>query len=134
MTFIISFLATKLSYSSDRLVKAESRRRVAAISHSLTATSDDAKRVFAKAKALLAREDATTGMYEITGTKLKPIAWGDEAVLLDMEYLNDVPPDVAPLLVAERVAQVRPSLQLGGGGGPFTKKSSDRDQYSILPP
>ena len=65
----------------------------------------EAETIVEDAKKLVGREDAEFDVYELSGA-YKPLGWGDEAVLVDMDYLRSIPRDLAVFAVAERVEQV----------------------------
>eukprot|EP00754_Rhynchopus_humris_P040237 Rhum_TRINITY_DN23290_c0_g1::Rhum_TRINITY_DN23290_c0_g1_i1::g.177606::m.177606 len=109
MSNLLMFAWTQVSTTAERLVQREGRERVMSLSHQiLPAISDDCV-AYAKSGKELAGygpEDKLS-VFECAGQKFKPMAYGDECIVLDVEHLNAVPSrEIATFLVAERVEQV----------------------------
>ena len=103
------FAWSQCSTTAERLVQREGREKVLSLSHQILPQTSEECIAYAKSAKELAGygpEDKIS-LFECAGKKFKPMAYGDEAIILDVGHLDEVPSrEIATFLVAERLEQV----------------------------
>eukprot|EP01061_Rhynchopus_euleeides_P010051 TRINITY_DN193_c14_g1_i1.p1 TRINITY_DN193_c14_g1~~TRINITY_DN193_c14_g1_i1.p1 ORF type:complete len:272 (+),score=71.38 TRINITY_DN193_c14_g1_i1:47-817(+) len=106
MASIHMFLATQFSELKFKTTKKQGMNRIVAIAQRVVPTTPAALQLVEDSKRLIGCADETVGILEAAGEDWKPLGWGDEAVVVDMGYLQSLPRDIATFVVAERLEQV----------------------------
>eukprot|EP01064_Diplonema_japonicum_P023572 TRINITY_DN339_c4_g1_i1.p1 TRINITY_DN339_c4_g1~~TRINITY_DN339_c4_g1_i1.p1 ORF type:complete len:237 (+),score=64.51 TRINITY_DN339_c4_g1_i1:129-839(+) len=103
MSGLWSYFITKFTLGGERQVRKDGVSKNLTIAQRVCVKTQSMETVMEECMQALGTR---VEWYQITGDKFKPIAWGDEAVIVDEEYLAELPKEVAKVFVAERVSQV----------------------------
>eukprot|EP01059_Diplonema_ambulator_P034313 TRINITY_DN7618_c0_g1_i1.p2 TRINITY_DN7618_c0_g1~~TRINITY_DN7618_c0_g1_i1.p2 ORF type:complete len:252 (+),score=59.90 TRINITY_DN7618_c0_g1_i1:50-757(+) len=103
MSGLWSYFVTKMTGGGDMHVRKEGKTKVVALAQRVSQKTESME---AEMEECFREMGVVVPWYQISGDKFKPLAWGDEAVVVDEDYLKELPREVAKVMVAERVLQV----------------------------
>eukprot|EP01060_Flectonema_neradi_P012339 TRINITY_DN19191_c0_g1_i1.p1 TRINITY_DN19191_c0_g1~~TRINITY_DN19191_c0_g1_i1.p1 ORF type:complete len:259 (+),score=37.85 TRINITY_DN19191_c0_g1_i1:80-856(+) len=104
-----TFIAAQFSGGLSNL-RHRSNRAMASITSSLIDTSEEARQLVKDASEAVGVQPPSK-VYELHGQAVPPFSWGDDTVIVDLDYLESVPYDAQKMLVAEKVLEAANHVQ-----------------------